>query len=138
MMKAIKIVKEDRPLGTGGAVKKSLKFLKNNFFILYGDSYLNFDLNKMLKEKKDKIKKSLTFLKNKAKTLEDIYNNSQYIINDEVNFNKEDLKLIDANAQKIISEFKDNIKEISNFTRENLEPVVQKLIKSNNTNFNFS
>ena len=29
-----------------------------------------------------------------------------------LNFNKEDLKLIDANAQKIISEFKDNIKEI--------------------------
>ncbi len=91
--------------------------------------------NKIIGEKKDKIKRSLTFLKNKAKTLEDIYNNSQYIINDEVNFNKEDLKLIDANAQKIISEFKDNIKEISNFTRENLEPIVQELIKSNNTNF---
>ena len=91
--------------------------------------------NKIVLEKKDKIKKSLNFLKNKAKTLEDIYNNSQYIINDEVNFNKEDLKLIDANAQKIISEFRDNIKEISNFTRENLEPIVQELIKSNNTNF---
>ncbi len=91
--------------------------------------------NKIIGEKKDKIKRSLTFLKNKAKTLEDIYNNSQYIINDEVNFNKEDLKLIDANAQKIISEFKDNIKGISNFTRENLEPIVQELIKSNNTNF---
>ena len=47
----IKIVKEDRPLGTGGAVNKSLKFLNNNFFILYGDSYLNFDLKKMFKEK---------------------------------------------------------------------------------------
>ncbi len=91
--------------------------------------------NKIIGEKKDKIKRSLTFLKNKAKTLEDIYNNSQYIINDEVNFNKEDLKLIDANAQKIITEFKDNIRGISNFTRENLEPIVQELIKSYNTNF---
>ena len=98
-------------------------------------NYCEIFKNKIIGEKKDKIKKSLTFLKNKAKTLEDIYNNSQYIINDEVNFNKEDLKLIDANAQKIISEFKDNIKEISNFTRENLEPIVQELIKSNNTNF---
>ena len=98
-------------------------------------NYCEIFKNKIIEEKKDKIKKSLTFLKNKAKTLEDIYNNSQYIINDEVNFNKEDLKLIDANAQKIISEFKDNIKEISNFTRENLEPIVQELIKSNNTNF---
>ncbi len=98
-------------------------------------NYCEIFKNKIIGEKKDKIKKSLTFLKNKAKTLEDIYNNSQYIINDEINFNKEDLKLIDANAQKIISEFKDNIKEISNFTRENLEPIVQELIKSNNTNF---
>ena len=46
-------------------------------------------------EKNDKIKKSLSFLKNKAKTLEDIFDNSQYILNDDVNFNKEDLKLID-------------------------------------------
>ena len=98
-------------------------------------NYCEIFKNKIIGEQKDKIKKSLSFLKNKAKTLEDIYNNSQYIINDEVNFNKEDLKLIDANAQKIISEFKDNIKEISNFTRENLEPIVQELIKSNNTNF---
>ena len=98
-------------------------------------NYCEIFKKKIIEEKKDKIKKSLTFLKNKAKTLEDIYNNSQYIINDEVNFNKEDLKLIDANAKKIISEFKDNIKEISNFTRENLEPIVQELIKSNNTNF---
>ena len=98
-------------------------------------NYCEIFKKKIIEEKKAKIKKSLTFLKNKAKTLEDIYNNSQYIINDEVNFNKEDLKLIDANAQKIISEFKDNIKEISNFTRENLEPIVQELIKSNNTNF---
>ena len=98
-------------------------------------NYCEIFKNKIIGEKKDKIKKSLSFLKNKAKTLEDIYNNSQYIINDEVNFNKEDLKLIDANARKIISEFKDNIKEISNFTRENLEPIVQELIKSNNTNF---
>ncbi len=45
--------------------------------------------------KKDKIKKSLTFLKNKAKTLEDIFNNAQYIIKDEVDFNNDDLKLID-------------------------------------------
>lgn len=28
-------------LGTGGAIKNSLKFFKDNFFILYGDSYLD-------------------------------------------------------------------------------------------------
>ena len=42
-------------------------------------------------DKMGKVKSSLNFLKNKAKTLEDIYNNSKYIINDEVNFNQEDL-----------------------------------------------
>ena len=31
--------------------------------------------NEIDKDKKEKIKKSLVFLKNKAKTLEDIYNN---------------------------------------------------------------
>ena len=43
-------------------------------------------------DKKDKIKKSLIFLKNKAKTLEDIFNNGQYIMVDEVNFNQDDIK----------------------------------------------
>ena len=86
-------------------------------------------------EKKEKIQKSLTFLKNKAKTLEDIYNNSQYIVNDEIDFDKEDLKLIDDKAKVIISEFNSKIKKIEIPTRENLEPIVQELIKANNTNF---
>ena len=87
------------------------------------------------KDKENKIKQSLNFLKNKAKTMEDIFNNSQYIINDEVNFNKEDLKLLDDKAKKIISEFNDKLKKINNLNRENLEPIVENLIKSNGTNF---
>ncbi len=44
----IKIVKDgNKPLGTGGAIMKSLNYMKENFFVIYGDSYLNFDLNKM-------------------------------------------------------------------------------------------
>ncbi len=86
-------------------------------------------------EKKEKIQKSLTFLKNKAKTLEDIYNNSQYIVNDEIDFDKEDLKLIDDKAKVIISEFNSKIKKVEILTRENLEPIVKELIKTNNTNF---
>ena len=50
---------------------------------------------KINQTKEVKIKSSLSFLKNKAKTLEDIYNNSKYIILDEVKFKDEDLKLID-------------------------------------------
>ena len=90
---------------------------------------------KIPNEKMGKIKSSLNFLKNKAKTLEDIYNNSKYIINDEVNFNQEDLKLIDENAKKIISDFLKEILKLDTFNRDKLEPIVQNLIKLNNTNF---
>ncbi len=91
--------------------------------------------DKIPDEKSDKIKKSLSFLKNKAKTLEDIYNNSKYIINDTVSFNQDDLKLIDGNAQKIISEFSNNISKLDKFERDKLELIINDLIKSNNTNF---
>ena len=90
---------------------------------------------KIPNEKMEKVKSSLTFLKNKAKTLEDIYNNSQYIINDVINFNQEDLKLIDENAKKIISDFLKEISQLDAFNRVKLEPIIQDLIKSNKTNF---
>ena len=90
---------------------------------------------KIESNKEDKIKKSLLFLKNKAKTLEDIYNNTKYIISDIVQFNDEDLKLIDALAKKIISEFTSKISEINNLKKETLEPIIKELIKLNNTNF---
>ena len=86
-------------------------------------------------DKKDKIKKSLTFLKNKAKTLEDIFNNGQYIMVDEVNFNQDDIKLIDDKAKKVISEFTTQFATIDKMSKEALEPIVNKLIKSNDTNF---
>ena len=90
---------------------------------------------KIESNKVDKIKKSLLFLKNKAKTLEDIYNNSKYIVSDIVQFNDEDLKLIDVLAKKIISEFTSKISEINMLKKETLEPIINELIKSNNTNF---
>ena len=86
-------------------------------------------------DKKNKIKKSLTFLKNKAKTLEDIFNNGQYIIVDEVNFNQDDIKLIDDKAKKVISDFTTQISNIDKLSKETLEPIVNELIKSNDTNF---
>ena len=86
-------------------------------------------------DKKDKIKKSLIFLKNKAKTLEDIFKNSQYIIRDEVSFNKDDLKLIDDKAKKVISDFNAQLEKINLTSREILEPIVNGLMKSHDTNF---
>ena len=86
-------------------------------------------------DKKDKIKKSLTFLKNKAKTLEDIFNNGKYIVADEIDFNKEDFKLIDDKAKKVISDFTTKFNTVDKLSKETLEPIVNELIKSNDTNF---
>jgi len=85
--------------------------------------------------KEEKVKKSLTFIKNKAKTLEDIYNNAKYIIEDQVNFNNDDLKLIDDKGKKIISEFLGKVNKITHFKKENLEPMINDLIKTHETNF---
>ena len=90
---------------------------------------------KIKPEKEVKIKPSLSFLKNKAKTLEDIFNNAKYIILDEVNFLNEDLKLIDEKAKKIISEFKSKLSSIEKLNKEMLEPIINELIKINETNF---
>ena len=85
--------------------------------------------------KEERVKKSLTFIKNKAKTLEDIYSNAKYIIEDQVNFNNDDLKLIDDKAKKIISDFLGKVNQITHFKKENLEPMINDLIKTHETNF---
>ena len=90
---------------------------------------------KIPNEKGEKIKSSLAFLKNKAKTLEDIYNNSKYIIQDKITINQDDLKLLDDKTKRIISEFSKNISKIEKLNKETLEPIINALIKSNETNF---
>ena len=98
-------------------------------------NYCKLFKNEIKSEKQDKIKKSLTFLKNKAKTLEDIFINGQYIIVNEINFNQEDLKLIDNKAKKVISDFKNEFEKITELNKEALELIINGLIKSNDTNF---
>jgi glutamyl-tRNA synthetase len=102
-----------------------------NQFIKYCELFKS----KIKDDKKDKIRKSLIFLKNKAKTLEDIFNNGQYIIVDQINFNQEDVKLIDDKAKIIISEFINSVSKIEILSKENIEPIINHLIKSNETNF---
>jgi glutamyl-tRNA synthetase len=84
---------------------------------------------------KKKIKKSLTFLKNKAKTLEDIFNNGKYIILEEITIDQDDIKLIDDKAKKVIADFNDQFEKIDKLNKETLETIVNELIKSNSTNF---
>ena len=67
--------------------------------------------------------------------MEDIFNNGQYIIVEEVNFNQDDDKLIDDKAKKVISDFSNKFGSVNKPSKETLEPIVNELIKSNNTNF---
>ena len=106
---------------------------KNLFdrFIEYSNSFKE----KIEANKERKIKKSLSFLKNKAKSLEDIYNNSKYIIFDEVSFDENDLKLIDDKAKKIITDFSNELSKKNEINKEMLEPIINNLIKKYETNF---
>ena len=90
---------------------------------------------KIKTDKKDKIKRSLTFLKNKAKTLEDIFNNGQYIIVDQIDFNQDDIKLIDDKAKKVILDFNTKFGKVDKLSKETIEPIVNEIIKSHETNF---
>ena len=112
-----------------------IKTIDENELYKHLTEYCELYKEKINSNKKEKIKPSLTFLKNKAKTLEDIYNNSKYIIFDEVHFNQDDLKLIDDKAKKIISEFSNKVSKVDNLNKETLEPIVNDLIKSHETNF---
>ena len=85
--------------------------------------------------KEETIIKSLNFLKNKAKTLDDIYQNSQYILNEDIKIAAEDIKLIDANSKKIIDEFLGEFKNMSSPNKEGLEKLVNSLINKHKTNF---
>ena len=99
------------------------------------NEYCNQYKKKIESSKEDKIKKSLIFLKNKAKTLEDIYNNSKYILFDEVNFDEKDLKLIDEKSKKIISDFIIEITKQKEINKNILEPIINNLINKHDTNF---
>ena len=85
--------------------------------------------------KEKAVLQSINFLKNKAKTLDDIYCNSEYIIKDNIDIVAEDKKLLDAAAKKIISEFLEKFKKIDVPNKEKLEEIINNLIKKHNTNF---
>ena len=85
--------------------------------------------------KENSLIKSMSFLKNKAKTLEDIYQNSQYILKDNIQISPEDSKLLDNSSKNIIKDFLDEFEKMSKITKENLEKTVNGLIDKHKTNF---
>ena len=85
--------------------------------------------------KENAVLRSMSFLKNKAKTLDDIYCNSEYIIKDNIELLPDDEKLLDPRAKKIISEFLEKFNKIDVPNKEKLEEIINNLIKKHNTNF---
>ena len=85
--------------------------------------------------KEKAVLQSMSFLKNKAKTLDDIYCNSEYIIKDNIDILPEDKKLLDPSSKKIISEFLEMFSKIDIPNKENLEEIINNLIKKHKTNF---
>ena len=85
--------------------------------------------------KSDALIKSMKFLKNKAKTLGDIYQNAQYILNDNLQISSEDLKLLDHPSREILKDFSNQYEKTSKISKESLEKVINRLIDKHKTNF---
>ena len=79
--------------------------------------------------------KSMKFLKNKAKTLEDIYQNAQYILNNYLQISPEDLKLLDDPSRNILKDFLTQYEKTSIISKESLEKIINGLIDKHKTNF---
>ena len=78
---------------------------------------------------------SIHFLKNKAKNLEDIYQNSQYIINEDIKIKDEYLKLIDENSKQLLKDFLNEYEKIEKANKEKLEEIIKKIISKYKINF---
>ena len=83
----------------------------------------------------ESLSNSMYFLKNKAKTLEDIYNNAKYIFSKKIIINDEDLKLIDSQSKKIINDYCSKVEKSTILNKEYLEIFLKDLIKKYKTNF---
>ena len=52
-----------------------------------------------------------------------------------MSFLQDDMKLIDDKAKKVISDFSNELEKVDKLSKETLEPIINKLIKINDTNF---
>ena len=111
---SIKYVEDgNEPLGTGGAIKRISKNLKEHFFIMYGDSYLRESFSEILKSfqpnhgplmvvyhNQDKFDKSNVMIKNNKiyYSKSNIQKNSQYIDYGLNIFHFEDLRKFDEKS----------------------------------------
>ena len=103
-------------IGTGGSAKKASKILGENFFILYGDSFLPIDFSLIEKAFFEEKKPALmTVLKNFGQWDK----SNAYFKNKCVSYNKQnpkkDMDYIDYGLSVVNSSIFDNFKENQNF-----------------------
>lgn len=88
---------------------------------------------KIPKQFHETIKINLSFLKNKSKSLEDIYNNSKYIFSYELNENQ--IQKIDKSKLTIIKDIYSLIKKDKNISKDYLKSIFDKIIETEKINF---
>ena len=88
---------------------------------------------KIPKQFHETIKINLSFLKNKSKSLEDIYNNSKYIFFYELNENH--IQKIDKSKLTIIKDIYSLIKKDKNLSKDYLKNIFDKIIETEKINF---
>lgn len=89
---------ENRKLGTGGAIINAYKYLHNNFYIIYGDSWLNINYKKVEKKFISSKKKSvMTVIKSSLikNHKPNIFLKNNELISYEKNSNNNNYKYID-------------------------------------------
>ena len=88
---------------------------------------------KIPKQFHETIKINLSFLKNKSKSLEDIYNNSKYIFSYELN--ESELQKIDKSKLTIIKNIHSLIKKNKDISKDYLKSIFDKIIETEKINF---
>ena len=107
-----------------------IKNLNENILIENLIAYIKTYKKKLDDKIIDNISSNINILKNKAKTLEDIYNNSNFIYD----FQKK-LDVINDKNKTIINEFYSELVKLKSYDEEKISQINQDIIKNNNIKF---
>ena len=107
-----------------------IKNLNENILIKNLITYIKTYKKKLDDKIIDNITSNINILKNKAKTLEDIYNNSNFIYD----FQKK-LDVINDKNKTIVNEFYSELVKLKSYDEEKISQINQDIIKNNNIKF---
>ena len=107
-----------------------IKNLNENILIENLIAYIKTYKKKLDDKIIDNITSNINILKNKAKTLEDIYNNSNFIYD----FQKK-LDVINDKNKTIVNEFYSELVKLKSYDEEKISQINQDIIKNNNIKF---